>query len=213
MKKIYFVTIAICALLISCKEESVEPEMVVCPLESIFPACECDVDTLGAQSEYIKAEIDGVPMCFDVVPNFQNDFGNMFLYGNIIKNNESVYYDNTHLIRNTKNSLWQIAFYLENTHALTKTYPYQLPRQNPEVCEIGELQLNGGGISFSNPFALNKMQLQVNGFKDGYFEGVFSGIARAADGLNSVQIREGKFRIKLTQINRDLNVNAPPIDR
>ena len=45
------------------------------------------------------------------------------------------------MIRYTKDGKLMMGIFMENTHLLTKQFPYQLPRPDPEFCEIGELQL------------------------------------------------------------------------
>lgn len=68
-------------------------------------------------------------------------------------------------------------YVFENTHALTKTYPYELPRANPEFCEIGELQLNNldnyvscawcpeNSFNYFASFWGNGVKMTVNNFK------------------------------------------------
>lgn len=198
-------------MFISCKKESKQQtlkEVLPKQADNQFQKCDCSVsNSVEFEAQYIKAELNGVAMCFDVAPNFDSNFANMFKYGILTKNSEKIFYDNTHLIRSAKNSPWQIAIFLENTHALTKTYPYNLPRQNPEVCEIGELQINYNyATKFYNPFWGNGMRLTVNNFNNGYFEGTFNGTAVAKSG-EIVKVSNGMFKIKLAIENKDFEVN------
>jgi hypothetical protein len=177
------------------------------PKKSQFEKCDCYSNSIEAEPEYIKANIDGVPMCFDVIGSYDSNFPNMFKYGTIIRGSEKTYYDNTIFIRNAKNSPWQLAFFFENTHALTKTYPYNLPRPNPEVCEIGELQLNYNYKTlYSNSFYGDRIKMTVNSFKNNYFEGSFSGYLISKSSSKVVEITNGVFRIKLILENKDIVV-------
>lgn len=206
--------------MISCKEEHIinhttEKGEVV----NEFAPCECSVfNEVEVDKDYIKAEINGSYLCFDIEPNFSSNFANMLKYGNTTNN---TYYDNLYMIRNTANGIWQIAIFLENTHALTKTYPYNLPRENPEFCEIGEIQLNKLGYYIScsycpenkynyiAPFFGSGMKLTATSFQNNVFKGVFSGIVKTGNGKSAV-IKNGEFRIRLKLENTDIN-NSPQL--
>lgn len=208
MKTPYLIFSLFCALfiIICCKKSDKEQSSLAIQtkVETRFQKCDCALNSIEYEPEYIKAELNGIAMCFDVAPNFDSNFANMFKYGTLYRYNEVIYYDNTHLIRNAKNSPWQLAIFLENTHALTKTYPYNLPRANPEVCEIGEFQINYNyGTQFSNPFFGNGMKLTVTSFNNHFFEGTFSGVASSKTG-EAIKVTNGKFRIKLALEKRDI---------
>jgi len=171
-----------------------------------------------AESYYIKADIDGVPVCFDVSPGLGDTFPNVLRYGYILRDTGKQYYDNVSMIRNAKNSRWQAAMFFENTHALKKSYPYELPRANPEFCEIGELQLNSLGnytscvwcpenkFNYYAQFWSNGVKITVTGFTNNVFEGSFHGIAKTGSG-KTVIITNGKFRMKLVVYKADIKLN------
>ena len=186
-------------------------------LNNEFIPCECTaLPVEGFQADYIKAEINGVPICFDVLVNFQGSFGNMLKYGNII-NNGAVYYDNLHMIRNAENSKWQIAIFLENTNALKKIYPYNLPRSNPEYCEIGSVQLNDtenytsctfcpeNKYNYHGAFSGSAMKMTATSIKNNVFKGVFSGTMKTGSG-KIVKIYNGEFQIGLKLENVNLKL-------
>jgi hypothetical protein len=185
---------------------------------SEFDSCAC-VALTGKQidSEYIRVNLNGVPVCFDQVPIINDTFPNMLKYGFILRDTGNQYYDNLYMLRNARNSHWQAALYLENTHALTKTYPYDLPRPNPEPCEIGELQINDldqfvscywcpeNAYSYLGLIVENGVKMEATSFKGNVFEGVFEGAAVTGSG-KIVQITNGKFRIRLVVFNQTIDV-------
>lgn len=220
MKVVYFFYIVFLTLtLVACKKEVITATTpsIAPPKLKEFESCTCNGkgETGGEGGEYIKADLDGVPLCFDQLPNVGDTFPNMLKHGFIIRTTGNQYYDNLYMIRNGKNSKWQAAIFLENTHALTKTYPYQLPRPNPEVCEIGELQLNDlynytscawcseNTFNYFASFWSTGVKMEVTSFNNNFFEGVFSGIIRTGSG-KMVDVTNGKFRIKLKVFQRNI---------
>ena len=196
--------IIILVLLIGCnKNISSNQESVT--IKKDFVSCQCTISNeTGADRGYIKAIIDGTPVCFDQLPAYMGDtFPNMLKYGLI----GNLYYDNLYMIRNSPNGDWQAAIFLENTHALTKTYPYQLPRANPEVCEIGELQINNlqpnSNLNYAASFYGGGLNLTAMSFQNNVFEGDFGGRLVTRNGKN-IFISDGHFRIKLKVFKSDL---------
>ncbi len=225
-EKILYLCLIMAMFNFSCTEE--ETVTIATPPEekgvylkpSEFTACECTAvaGAEGFEADFIKAEIDGVPVCFDVDAGFSGSFGNMLKYGLLTSPARSGYYDNLHMIRNAKNSHWQIAIFLENSHALSKTYPYHLPRPNPEYCEIGEIQLNDrlnytsctfcpeNKYNYYARFFGSGMKMTATSFKNNVFRGVFSGTMKTGNG-KSVTINNGEFRIRLVLEHTDLKFN------
>jgi hypothetical protein len=177
-----------------------------------FVPCNCTVNSEGGPSEYIRAQVNGITLCADLVSGYGGyPFGNMLKYGKIIRGTDSTYYDNLYMIRHTKDQRFELAIFLENTHTLTKQYPYLLPRANPEPCEIGELQLinmadQAGTACFPcttnvsnyySQFIANGLTLRADKFENGYFEGRFEGTTRTGLGRTAV-VTNGAFRIRLT---------------
>ena len=115
------------------------------------------------------------------------------------------------------NSHWEFAIFLENTYALSKIYPYKLPRQNSEVCEIGEMQINDlnhyvsctfcpeNSYNYYAPIYAGGVSMTVNSFDNNYFEGTFKGYVKTGSG-KGVQITNGKFKIKLIVIESNIEV-------
>ena len=207
--------------MVSCNKETASEEGVVSQSQIIkeFDTCNCSSpEGKEWDDEYIKADINDVPVCFDQSPSLGDTFPNTMRYGFILRDTGNQYYDNLCMIRNAKNSHWQVALFFENTYALTKTFPYQLPRENSEVCEIGELQLNNLDHYIScawcaentfNYFALfwrDGVKMTVTSFNDNVFEGIFSGTLSTGSGRRAV-LTNGKFRIKLVVFRSDIEVN------
>ena len=218
MKILYFFC-AIGFLITSCKKENIAAETQTAQQKvKEFDTCNCAQNVKGGNGEYIKAIIDSVPVCFDQMPAMNDTFANTLIHGFILRDTGNQYYDNVSMIRNAANSHWQFAIYLENTYALSKKYPYNLPRPNSEVCEIGEMQINDmnhyvsctmcyeNAYNYYAQIYANGVSMTVNSFDNGYFEGTFQGVARTGNG-KWVSITNGVFRIRLiiTQNNIDLS--------
>lgn len=184
-----------------------------------FTACNCaeSPSKETATSEFIKAEINGVPECADVKGGFSNSFDNMFKYGLLKRTTGNTYYDNLYMIRNTRDGKFQMGIFMENTHLLTKQFPYQLPRANSEYCEIGEFQLinqqritnnmcftcNWSDWHYLGMFWGNDLVFTAERFENDYFEGRFEGNMRTGSG-RIAKVTNGRFRIKLTRIPEDV---------
>jgi hypothetical protein len=212
-------------VLISCKKNTDETNHaapVQDPYKDEFVACNCS-GQLGDKTgtgEYIKAEINGVPICADIKEQVGDDYiGNMLKYGNIIRKGDTTNYDILEMVRLTKDGRFLMAIYLENTHALTEQYPFVLPRPNPGVCEIGELDLqNQTKITptmcdfcpdnfwhYYGSFSLYNATLKMvaDKFENGIFEGHFSGGIRTGSG-RIAYVTNGSFRIKLNIFRADI---------
>ena len=220
MNRIIILITLLLVVFSSCKKnsESLETSRPEDPYKGEFITCNCSEGTSKNEiAEYLKAEINGISVCADIKPNIQGDFANMLTYGTIIRNTGKTYYDNLAMIRNTKDGKFMMAIFLENTHAFTKQYPYELPRANPEVCEIGELQLMNYRQITNNmcnfcsdnkwhyyaSFFENGLKLYVDKFENDIFEGHFSGVIRTGSGRTAT-VKNGSFRIKLTIVQKDI---------
>ncbi|RYY59146.1 MAG: hypothetical protein EOO05_14205 [Chitinophagaceae bacterium] len=209
----------------ACKKNPVEP-IVQAPEPKYvdeFKPCACDSvagnESAGLQ-EYIRAEVNGVPICADGKGGFADSwFPNHLRYGTIIRQDGRQYFDNVYMIRYTKDRQWMIGIFLENTHALTKTYPYELPRSNPEYCEIGEIQLENQNQLTNNScmfcswsdwhyygqFFAQGPKLIVDRFENDVFEGRFSGRVRTGSGRTAM-VTNGQFRIRLDKREEEIDV-------
>lgn len=216
MKRLLIALTFIIGAFAACKKE--EAATPASTARKLFQPCECQPSGGKEEdAEYIKAELDGVSICFDVKPNLGDTFPNMLKYGYILRDAGDQYYDNLHMIRDDRHSEWQAAMFFENTHAFTKTYPYNLPRPDPEVCEIGGLQINNryaprrcyecpeNDAHFSAQFFGNGVRMTVTSFTGNVFEGVFSGTVRNGTG-RSVAVTNDKFRIKLVVYRSDIRL-------
>lgn len=220
-RTIYTLLFMLSLVIISCKGQIDSPASVTIQsyYSNRFDTCNCSVPTgkEGAK-DYIKADIDGTPMCFEVMPQMDDTFPNMMKWGYIIDTaGNSKYYDNLDMLRNATNSAWQLAIFLENTHALTKSYPYQLPRSNSEVCEIGELQLNNNEhyascswcadntYNYFASFFAGGVTLTVTSFDNNVFTGTFSGIAKTGSGI-AAAVTNGAFSVHLKVFQSDIHL-------
>ncbi|HEY5391894.1 MAG TPA: hypothetical protein VIJ57_07260 [Hanamia sp.] len=217
MKTLYLLYV-IGFLLASCKKENIATET---PMQQQrikeFDTCNCAANVKGGNEEYIKAIIDGVPVCFDQMPAITDTFANLLSHGYILRDTGNQYYDNVSMIRNAANSNWEFAIYLENTYALSKKYPYNLPRPNSEICEIGEMQINDmshyisctwcseNSYNYYAAIFAGGISMTVNSFDNNYFEGTFQGYARTGSG-KGVSITNGVFRIRLIVIQSNIDV-------
>jgi hypothetical protein len=212
-------------LLISCKKGNdlhpkAAPEKVY---ENEFLPCLCDSVTrkegVLTTGDYIRADVNGIPVCADLKGGFTDAFDNMLQWGFLTRDTGLQYYDNLHMIRFTKDKKWMLGIFMENTHALTKSFPYALPRANPEFCEIGEIQFinqeylhtNNGLLNSQNDrhymgmFFGNGCKLIVERFENSVFEGTFSGLVWTGSN-RAARITNGKFRMSLTQLRKDIDV-------
>lgn len=208
-------------LVISCRKDevSIQPGPVdPQPVAKEFDSCNCSpLSAKDNDSQYIRAEINGVPICFDSDPALGDTFPNMLKYGFILRDTGNQYYDNLYMIRNAANSHWQLALFFENTHALTKKYPYYLPRANSEVCEVGELQLNDldnyvscawcpeNKYNYWANFFSSGVSMIVNSFENNVFQGTFQGTVTTGSGKTAT-IRNGAFRIRLAVFQSDIDL-------
>lgn len=202
--------------LLSCsKDDQVEKKA---PDAAEFNTCDCTIPAgKTAPEEYIKAIVNGVQLCADVKRGFTDDFDNKLNYGVIKRATGDTYYDNVAMIRYTKDGRFMLAIFMENTHLLTKQFPYLLPRPNPEVCEIGELQIqNEQKVTpnmcqfcpdnywhYMGSFSYGQLKYTADKFENGYLEGHFEGVIRTGSGKYA-NVTEGKFRIRLTVHNSDV---------
>jgi hypothetical protein len=191
------------------------------PYKNEFTACNCQpLSTKDeASREYIKFIINDVPICFDLKGNFTESFDNMLTYGRVIRGDSVSYYDNLYMIRYSGDGKFSAGIFMQNTHALTKKYPYELPRSNSEYCEIADLQItnlqkitshmcyqcSNSDWHYYAPFFGSALKLIVDKYENGYFEGHFSGLTKTGSGRPGI-IKDGSFRIKLTEIKRDVIV-------
>ena len=222
MKPLFFALLFTLPLLIlSCKSELEQPATASSSGSNThrFDTCQCSI-SMGKENakDYLKADIDGVPMCFEIMPQMNDTFPNMMIWGYITDSTGGrKYYDNLCMLRNAANSNWQLAIFLENTHALTKSYPYQLPRANPEVCEIGELQVNNtqhysncawctdNTYNYFASFFANGVSLTATSFDNNVFTGTFSGTAKTGSG-NYITITNGSFSVHLIVFQSDIHL-------
>lgn len=217
--KMYFIFfLLIAALIFSCKKDAPKESHITRVIAQEFDSCNCSPLTgKVTDSQYIRATINGVPICFDQMPVMNDTFPNMLKYGIILRDTGDQYYDNLYMLRNARNSQWQAALFFENTHALTKAYPYELPRPNPEVCEIGEFQLNDlnnyvscawcpeNKYNYYASFWNDGVKMIATSFNDNVFEGTFEGNIRTGSG-KTAHISNGRFRIRLTVYKEDIDV-------
>jgi hypothetical protein len=197
---------------VSCKKDKVVENNNVPETSKDFTTCNCSIPQgKTAPEEYIKANIDGVQLCADVKGNHQEPFCNMLNYGLIKTSTGDTYYDNLYMIRYSKDGRFLFGIFMENTHLLTKQFPYELPRNNPEICEIGNLEL--GNLQqvttynwyYYGPFVTNKLKFIGDKFENGFFEGRFEGVIYTESGRRAT-VKDGKFRIRLTVTQRDIIV-------
>lgn len=215
--KIYSILLSVLFFgLVSCKKDKGVEEIVAYtgpPLTlTEFKTCNCSIPQgKTSPEEYIRANINNAEVCADIKGYFQEPFPNMLNYGMIRTLTANTYYDNLYMLRETKDGRFRFCIYLENTHLLTKQFPYQLPRANPEVCEIGSMVLeNLQQVSvyewyYQGPFSGNRMRFTGEKFENGFFEGRFEGLMVTGSGKNAV-VKDGKFRIKLTLTEKDIIV-------
>ncbi|MEO6252842.1 MAG: hypothetical protein ABIO79_06035 [Ferruginibacter sp.] len=183
-----------------------------------FTTCNCSIPQgKTAADEYISASINGIQLCADLKGSYQDPFENVFLYGLVKRSTGDTYYDNLHMVRYTKDGKFMFGIYMENTHLLTKQFPYELPRNNPEICEIGELQLLNqkqltatmcqtcptNNWHYNGSFFLNQLKFIGDKFENGFFEGRFEGVISTGSGRYAI-VKDGKFKIRLTLIQRDI---------
>ena len=204
-------------MMVGCeKEDAVETTDTETSLETIFKSCDCETNEKEASSsEYIKADIENIPVCFDVRPNMNDTFPNMLTYGALLRRGGE-YHDNLHMIRNLKNGPWQAAIFLENSYALINSYPYTIPGPDPATTAMGELQINNlnnyvscfacpeNKYNFLGRMSEYGVKMKVTSFKDNFFEGTFEGTVHNGNG-QKINIKNGQFRIKLVVYKADIN--------
>lgn len=216
MSKYSILSVILVLTLISCNKDNTSTNNA--PAE--FAICNCTLKAgESTPGEYLRANFNGVQLCADMQGSFNNSFDNMLTYGLLKRPTGNTYYDNLHMIRYTSDGKFMMAIFLENTHLLTKQFPYELPRANPEFCEIGSFQLENQQKITPNmcstcptnywhyyaSFFVSQLRLTAEKFENGFFEGRFDGVMATGSGKSAI-VRDGKFRIKLTVIHRDVIV-------
>ena len=121
------------------------------------------------------------------------------------------------MIRYTKDGKSMMGIFMENTHLLTKQFPYQLPRPDPEFCEIGELQLQNqvkitpnmcffcpeNNWHYHGSFFGSQLKFTADKFDGAFFEGRFEGSIYTGSGRYAT-VKDGKFRIRIAMIQKDI---------
>jgi hypothetical protein len=203
---------------VSCKKENAH-EQIAAIGDPEFTTCNCSATEPGKSmpDEYLQGVINGVTVCADIKGGFQDSFDNMFTYGTIKRSTGDTYYDNLYMVRYTKDGKYMMAIFMENTHLLTKQFPYQLPRTNPEFCEIGEFQLQNqlkitpnmcsscpeNKWHYKGSFSQSQLKFTAEKFDNRFFEGRFEGSIHTGSGKYAT-VKDGKFRIRLTMIQKDI---------
>lgn len=114
MKTAYIPLAIMLTIMVACKKESVPVPLQSQTVAKEFDSCNCsDVQEKEGDSEYIKADIDGVSVCFDQLPALGDTFPNILMHGVILRDTGNQYYDNLSMIRNARNSHWQAAMFLK----------------------------------------------------------------------------------------------------
>ena len=215
-----FFALSTCLILglVSCSKDN--PVELKSPDTDEFVTCECTIPAgKTAPEEYIKATVNGVQLCADVKRVYPEDFDNRLKYGLIKRSTGNSYYDNLGMIRFTKDGRFMLAIFMENTHLLTKQFPYKLPRPNPEYCEIGELQIQNelkitpimchtcadNYWHYLGSFYQDQLSYTADRYEHGYLEGHFEGMIHTGSGKYA-SVKNGMFRIKLTEQYTDVIV-------
>ena len=151
--------------------------------------------------------------------SFSASFDNMFKYGLLKRTSGDTYYDNLYMIRNTQDGKFQMGIFLQNTHLLTKRFPYQLPgpiqkcvrlvNSSWSTSSIWRIQCaspatGATGITWGS-FWGNDLVFTAERFENDYFEGRFEGNMRTGSG-RIAKVTNGRFRIKLTRMPEDVVV-------
>lgn len=205
----------------SCSKKPVTEELKakekVDPYKNELVACNCAESSGKAGiSEFIKAEFNGVPICADLKIGLDT-FSNMLVYGKMIKNNDTLYYDNLYMLRYTRDKKFMLALFMENSHLLTKIFPYQLPRVNSEISEKGEFQLQNqekltqhmcyfctwNDWHYWGLFWENNLHFIADKYENGIFYGRFEGKINTGSG-RSIIVKNGSFQIKLIAFEKNV---------
>ncbi len=212
MKKIYLILVVVIIFFLSCKKDttqSVQPKYIDSALMFLENAVS---DSSNENGFYIKGDFNGHKICFATTGTgacnqfFVDTFMNAFF---IYHNHDTVTSDNLYLLRQNSNQSIMVALYCGQTHIKNRSLPYSQPHPNPEHCEFTEMQ-------FINMRSTNRAA--QNSPKDNYtfwglsyiginitftslspdyiIEGNFEGSVSTNTG-SSIQVRNGKFRIKL----------------
>src|SRR5690242_8622479 len=95
--KVACLVLTLAVLLFACKKEKLTDTLPGPEITKIvqFDTCDCStaIDKAGT-GEYIKANLNGVPVCFDQLPQMNDTFPNMLKYGVIKRDTGDQYYDN-----------------------------------------------------------------------------------------------------------------------
>lgn len=168
-----------------------------------------DVKSDDSSKYYISGEFDNYPIyCSSTFENYYPDNAtvlNAYYFNNIGL-------DNIHVVRQDHLQNIFIALYFSNTKMYNRTFPYNLPHPNLDLCESVQMELinrkklgttaqNAPNDDFSFQAHSNTgLKVTVNSLKDDIIEGVFSGNLKTNTG-SIITAKNGKFRVRLKRID------------
>ncbi len=212
-------------VLASCSKQPLKEEVKTIekeePYKNELLACNCAEPSGGKVGfrEFIKAEFNGVAICADLQAAgvAVDTFSNMLVHGKLIRNNDTLYYDNLYMIRYTRDNKFMLGLFMENSHLLTKTFPYTLPRANSEISEHGEFQLRNeekltremcqfctwNDWHYLGLFWEPQLHFTADKYENGIFYGRFEGQISTGSG-RKITVKNGSFQIRLIVFKRDL---------
>lgn len=202
---------AIILVAFSCEKDSLNSSITTInsPLNFLK---EVKSDDRRSSEFFISGEFNGIHInCASTFSDIYPDNGNNFnaLYVN------STGLDQINLIRENNNMSVMIAIYFLQTKIFTRPIPYKLPHENTADGEFAEIQLlnmkklgSATQNSMEDDFSFfgltpNSVKIQVTSFVDNILEGTFEGYLANRNGNSIIEVKNGKFRIKIKVVNLD----------
>lgn len=195
----------------SCKKDSLNPYSAAINSPTDFLK-EVRSDDRRTSEFFISGEFNGIRIncastLADIYPDNAKTFNALYVNSNGL--------DQINLIRQNNDMSVMIAVYFLQAKIYTRQFPYNLPHENPAVGEFAEIHLinmkklgSATQNSMEDDFSFlglspNSIKIQVTSFVDNIMEGTFEGYLATRKRDSIIEVKNGKFRIKIKVVNLD----------
>ena len=192
----------LCALLLIVISACTKKDFAPLPAEThdkIIGIFDCD----PAIPEFIHAEFNTTPICFNSIKSTTDTFSNAYF------KDDAIHLDHINLIRKNLDKTMSCQIHFINPDLHNKTLPYVLPHVAPGYNEYAEIVISDLNKLWSTNIDDDYIGNTYKGFKititdttSGYLTGNFNGAAVTKAG-KKVQIENGEFYIRVIKTDKD----------
>jgi hypothetical protein len=203
--------IAIILVAFSCEKDSINPSIPAINSPMNFLK-EVKSDDRRTSEFFISGEFNGIHInCAstfaNIYPDNNQNFNALYVNSNGL--------DQINLIRENNDMSVMIAIYFLQAKIFTRQIPYKLPHENTADGEFADIQLinmkkigSATQNSMEDDFSFfglspNSIKIQVTSFVDNLMEGTFEGYLATRNRNSIIEVKNGKFRIKIKVVNLD----------